>query len=318
MSSLGQLAIDFGGLDPFLGRLPSRPYCADDVRHGLRIRPSLVAAQRRHIQVNPPWARGFLVLDIDDPDGAARWYDRNLPPPWWNAVNPANGHSHTCYALNAPVLLGDHARPEPMRYLEAVENALTATIGGDPRYSGLVTKNPKHRAWRVLTGGQPMTLGELAEYLPDLGKHKRKPDAPLTGIGRNVDTFDWLRNYSYAEVRRWWDRGFVEYQAHLVDRANSFTADEHPDPINRRECYHLARSTARWTWARMTRESFKARQIVLGRLSGKARRKGSNEQLRPWEGDGVSRRTWYRRRAQQVALEPYQDVSTPEPRCGPT
>ena len=39
------------------------------------------------------------------------------------------------------------------------------------------------------------------------------------GVGRNVDTFDWLRKYAYREVRLWYGRRehgvFVAWLNHL-------------------------------------------------------------------------------------------------------
>ena len=40
---------------------------------------------------------------------------------------------------------------------------------------------------------------------------------------------------------------------------------------------------------------------ALGLRSGLARRKGSNEELRPWEAEGIHRAMWYRRRGEDAA-----------------
>ena len=40
---------------------------------------------------------------------------------------------------------------------------------------------------------------------------------------------------------------------------------------------------------------------ALGLRSGLARRKGSNEELRPWEAEGIHRAMWYRRRGEGTA-----------------
>ena len=319
--------------DVFLGRLPRTLRCTKPsgvFAHGLEIRRTGTALGRPHIQVNAPWARSFLVFDVDRPDAERRWRDAGLPPPWWNSINPANGHGHTCWALDAPVLLGDHDRQHPMRYLCAVESALRERIGGDPSYGGLVTKNPTHSRWRTLRGGRPMTLGELAAHLPDLNKHAaRRPvrKADLTGVGRNCDTFDVVRVYAYRAVRGFWGErgGFVHFQADLHRKAMDYTGQEHRTPLDHRECHHLARSVAQWTWGRFTPKTWAARQAALGRRSGASRRDANAErdaEIARLARDGLSQRKLaamfglsrggvVRVLGRGVDPEPYQDAYHP-------
>ena len=151
------VALNAGQPDIFLGRLPTHPYCSHpdgDLSRGLKIRGQRWARTRPHIQVNPPWARAFVVCDVDHGNGQRAWIDADLPLPYWNAINAANGHAHTSWALDAPVLLGDHDRQAPMRYLQAIESAMREALGADEGYSGLVTKNPLHKDWLGLPAGR--------------------------------------------------------------------------------------------------------------------------------------------------------------------
>ena len=253
-------------------RLPKRPYCTDDLEAGLLIRPSATAARKKYLQVNQPWARAFMVFDLDHERAAYQWDDAGLPPPYWNALNPDNGRGHTCYALDAPVLLGDMAKAPPMRYLAAVESAMTAALQADSSYSGLITKNPKHKHWRTLTGGEAYDLDFLADHL-DLAKHTpKRGQAVECGVGRNVETFDATRKYAYSAIRKFWqERNFILWQAHLQDRAMIFSQGAHSSPLDHKECHHLAKSIAKWTWANFSAAGLSEWQRPKGRASGRVR-----------------------------------------------
>ena len=204
------------------------------------------------MQVNPPWLRVFAVFDVDRPGAMLAWGDADLPAPLWTAENRANGHAHSGWALDAPVLVGDAARVHPMRYLCAVESCMREKLHADQAYGGLITKNPVNAHWRCYWGPPvAYSLGELAEYLPGVEKHvpRRRPE--LVGLGRNVDCFDHLRHYAYREIRLWWspprERGvYVAWLTHLYHRGLSFTSDEHPVPLDHREVHCVAKSVARW------------------------------------------------------------------------
>ena len=105
--------------------------------------------------------------------------------------------------------------------------------------------------------GAGAPLNELAEYLPGLEKHiPRKPE--LVGLGRNVDTFDWLRHHAYREIRLWRDSSdrqgvYVRWLTYLYERAQNFTHDTHPKPLDHRETHHIAKSVARWVWRKLHR-----------------------------------------------------------------
>jgi hypothetical protein len=289
----------FGSAD----RLPRRPYCADDLSGGLRIRSLAQALTKPYIQINRPYLRIWSIFDVDRPGAAVAWEDAMLPPPAWAAVNRENGHAHIVYGLSAPVLVDSpDMRQAPLRYLCAVEAAFRAKLDADSGYAGLITKNPVHPLWRVLRGPQRgYELGELAEYV-DLPKHlpRRKPEE--VGLGRNVTLFDWLRHYAYRQIRHYKGdvRNFVVWQAHLNNKALLRNGDfQHP--LDGKEVWHIARSVSKWTWRRFDISASDARfsdlQAHRGTLSGEARRAGSISDAQPWLDEGISRATWYRRRS---------------------
>lgn len=264
-------------LELFRAGLPHRPYAVDRLGHRLLITSTRRALRRRYIQANPPWMRVFAVFDVDRPGAALAWEDAALPAPLWTAVNRENGHAHTGWALEAPVLLGQHDRQAPMRYLCAVESAMRERLEADPGYAGLLTKNPAHRDWLTLWGpARGYTLPELAEWLPGIERHRPKRRPERVGIGRNVATFDWLRFYAYGQVKRW--RGertrgvYVAWLTHLYHKALEYTAGEHPQPLDHREVHHIAKSVARWVWHRYSAEVVSDYQARRGRKSGRVRR----------------------------------------------
>lgn len=265
-------------LELFQSRLPEKPYCTDDLSSGLQIRPMKTATRRRYIQANPPWLRSWLIFDIDRAGAALAWEDAGLPEPFWTSQNPANGHAHLSFGLDAPVLLGDHDRQQPMRYLAAVERAMRDAMAADPGYSGLITKNPRHSHWRTFWSRASgiYDLGDLAEYL-DLPKYVNKREKPeCVGLGRNVDTFDHLRMVrAYPNVLKWKRRrepgGFVRWIAWLHEMAQQHTHDNHPAPLDHRECHHIAKSVGTWTWHKFTEEGLSAVQAARGRKGGQAK-----------------------------------------------
>ena len=314
----------------FASQLPKRPYATDMLGSRLLITSRRRAMRRAYIQANPPWLRVFPVFDIDRPGAALAWEDADLPAPLWTAVNVENGHAHSGWALEAPVLLGDHDRQKPMRYLCAVESMMRECLGADPSYGGLITKNPLNQRWRTLWGPpHGYSLGELAEYLPEIERHMPKRRPELVGLGRNVDTFDFLRKHAYREVRLWYakrEQGiYIAWLTHLYHTALDFTANEHPTPLDHREVHHIAKSVARWVWCRFSAAGFAAKQAARGRrggqVSGAARRGRTAERDAAIRADreagmtqatiaaqyGISRG----RVAQIVLAKPYQIEALP-------
>ena len=74
-----------------------------------------------------------------------------------------------------------------------------------------------------------------------------------------------------------------------------------------------AKSVAKWTWQNLTPGGFRdyverthtpeiqaKRGKVGGVRSGEVRRIGSASELKPWEAEGISRATWYRRKKNET------------------
>ena len=244
-------------------RWPRRPYCTDSFEQGVRIRSLKQALTKAYIQANPPHIRIWSLYDIDRPGGGLAWEDGNLPPPSWASVNKANGHAHLAYGLSAPVLtVSMEARQAPIRYLNAVEAAFRARLGGDDGYSGLITKNPSHPLWWTLKGPQvAYELGELAEWV-DLERFKARQGVKVAevGLGRNITVFDFVRLWAYKKIKAFkcHPAGFEQWHSAVYDRCMARNGD-FPTPLDSREVLHIARSVSKWTWRRFDVDASDAR-----------------------------------------------------------
>jgi len=303
------MSVDFmqQQLDLFSQRLPHKPYCTDDLAAGLKIRNQDHAKRAKYIQHNPPPAVAWLVFDVDSKASADNWIAANLPPPAWVTINPKNGHCHIVYGLVSPVARTDAAHASPLRLCAAVEAAYREVLGADRGYTGLITKNPLNRAWRVWmppsSNDGIYELGELAEYVT-LPNKLPKRDAEI-GIGRNVTLFDTLRKWAYKAVTSYWRPGGVDKWFAAVDiRALEINDTSFADPLPLSEIRGISRSVAKWVWKNMTPSSLQELierthsseiQSVRGIKSGEVRRKGSISEAKPWESMGISRATWYRK-----------------------
>lgn len=279
-------------------RLPRKPYCTDHLGDGLRIRQLRSAMRKQYIQLNPPNLYFWLTLDIDRPGGALAWEDGGLPPPAFAVANRENGHAHITWGLSAPVLTTEAARQAPLRYLNAVRKAYTVAAGADRGYSGMITKNPTHKHWRTLYGAPRLwELQELAEYA-DLNVSKfedRTSPADEVGVGRNVALFDNVRKWSYTEIRLFRGPGrkhFEVWAAHVLHQVETRNGDFR-EPLPFSEVKAIAKSVAKWTWAQdpFAEARFKERQAYRGAMGG---RPSMGE---PWVEMGISRATYFRRRA---------------------
>ena len=267
-------------LDLFERRIPRRPFACDDLGPGLRRMAPLEALNRRHLQVNPPSVRFWLLFDVDKPTGALAWDDAGLPEPAWTAQNPANGHAHSAWGIEAPVLLDKPDRQKPVRYLAAIESAYRAALDADPSYGGLLTKNPVSPHWRTFWGQHGIYgLDDLAEYV-DLDRHKPRLGikAEDIGLGRNVALFDSLRLWAY---RAWRKYKLIGATAHDFDVACLSAARERngdfPVPLHDPEVCHTAKSVSRWVWKTFSLGEFERIQRRRGQASGAKRKSAAQE-----------------------------------------
>ena len=204
-----------------------------------------------------------------------------LPEPNMIVQRRSNSHSHVSYFLAKPVHRGATAREAPLRLFARISEFYRQALGADPGYNGVLTHNPMrsaHRHGEFLTHwgcNRPYPLSELAEPIP---RGWRLPLKPTTEAGRNCALFVALMKWAGSPAN-------IGREVVAVARATNDGLDV---PLGDGEVTALAKSVERY------RRSWDCVAAV-------ARRKGSNEELRPWEAEGISRRWWYRRRGEGTA-----------------
>ncbi|MBW3086732.1 hypothetical protein KEM60_02961 [Austwickia sp. TVS 96-490-7B] len=272
--------------------LPQRPYATDDLLTGIYRMSRPKALVKRYIEANPQAMSNLLVVDIDHPDAVLRaLWDR---AGWFpNAIveNPHNGHAHAVWALSAPVIRTEYAHRKPLAYATAVSEGLRRAVDGDQGYSGLMTKNPAHRAWetRWITD-ELYALDDLAArlealgHLPDTSWTRTRRRNP-TGLGRNCALFETARTWAYRELRHHF--GDPHGLATAIHTEVTTRNAEYHTPLPPNEAHTIATSITRWitTRSRMWHDgpttyeaTFTTIQAARGRkggqASGKVRRQG--------------------------------------------
>ena len=86
------------------------------------------------------------------------------------------------------------------------------------------------------------------------------------------------------------------YWEQIVAAKNHSEYGDFPRCLPDSEVRSIARSSARYSLRQYDREAFREIQTARGKASGAKRRAGSIEEAAPWEPQGVSRATYYRRR----------------------
>lgn len=239
--------------------LPHKPYCSNDKTASL-IRNQYHALLHTYIQINAPTVWAWLVFDIDKPfQGVWCWETNNLPAANYIAMNKEKGTYHAVYAIS-PVFTGENARLRPIAYLTAIQRTYNVLMGADESYAHLMTRNPlDNKTWKVTVFHQHQyDLAELADYVDRL--LPRQAGAVLTGLNRNVELFDELRHYAYANIKTavnqnvWFDL--------LFSKAESIN-EQFKNKMDFSEVKGIAKSVSKWTWNRRDTIRVKERKMDL-------------------------------------------------------
>lgn len=283
-------------LDLFYDNLPTRPYCSNNPGiEGLYRLALAEAIECLLIQPNTARRVVCLCFDVDRTLAAIDWNDRGCPPPNIAVRNPANGHAHLIYLLEAPVAVSDVARIKPVMFMAAVQEGLRRDLEADRGYSGLIVKNPWHKHWITHEWrAEPYSLEELAGMvtLPTAAEiRKRSKQRDYAGLGRNCTVFEIVRQQSYRVVRDYWrpdgERMFARAVLDLVLQSNQTDIG---NPMQLSECKAIAKSISKWTWARFNRHEFRAIQSARGQKKGAGKRAEVLEEVKRLASEGKSQR----------------------------
>jgi len=244
-------------LETYQQSLPWRGFGSDDLKTGVRLLETIELAKRAYVQHNAKHSVKWLAYDVDRASAASDWLDSWTAPPNILVVNRDNGHAHLLYGLETPVHDYAGASEAALRYLAAVDIALTRQLDADPGYAKLLSKNPlRSDRWAVVIVREALyTLDRLAIYVDPTALDRRRKVEPIA-LGRNCALFEDLRRWAYRERRK--EQQYLSedmFHGAVRDRAQAINAGFTP-PLPHAEVRHIAKSVARWTWRRMSREGF--------------------------------------------------------------
>ena len=297
-------------LEQFTDKLPNKPYCTNNLEHGLLIRPKAVAVTYKYLQPDHPYYQSYLILDLDYESSLSEilYSMTGIPLPNLLIENKDNGRSHIFFTLKTPIYKTDASRQKPIVLLNAIQCTLQHVLDSDIGYSGLICKNPLSERWRTNTLRKtPYTLNELSNKLEINWEEVSKPikidDA--VGLGRNCYLFHTARHWAYIAIRKYrgatynvWLQSVLD---HLLKLNESIT-----EPLGYNEVRGIAKSIARWVWKRdpYCYAMFIERQSIRGRKGGtKSKRKSvsdSERSRKPWDEQGISRATYYRHKKNET------------------
>ena len=269
-------------LEQFTDKLPNKPYCTNNLEHGLLIRPKAVAVTYKYSQPDHPYYQSYLILDLDYESSLSEilYSMTGIPLPNLLIENKDNGRSHIFFTLKTPIYKTDASRLKPITYANAVLRRLQSLFNADVGYSGLIAKNPLHEKWRVYTLRKtPYTLSELADKLEIDWKEANKPikQDEAVGLGRNCFVFHTVRFWAYTAVREYRGKTYNQWLQSVIDHCLKLN-EGITEPMQYGEIKGIAKSIARWVWKRdgYAYQEFIDRQTRKGQLGGKAKGEAYN------------------------------------------
>lgn len=236
----------------FIGNLPTKPYCTDDLATGLKIRPKKSAISFKYIQPNSPFYQHYFVLDLDYESALSEilYSLDGIPMPNFVAETPNSGRLHAFFELKTPIYTTDASRQKPIILANAVYLRLQELFGADIGYSGLISKNPIHEQWRTYSlRKKPYTLTELSSKLDIDWQEAKKPPKQheAIGLGRNCYIFHTARFWAYKAVREYRGKTYNNWLQVVIDHCLKLN-EGITEPMQYNEIKGIAKSISRYCW----------------------------------------------------------------------
>jgi hypothetical protein len=258
----------------FIGNLPTKPYCTNDLATGLKIRPKNSAISFKYIQPNSPFYQHYFVLDLDYESALSEilYSLDGIPMPNFVAETPNSGRLHAFFELKTPIYTTDASRQKPIMLANAVYLRLQQLFNADVGYSGLISKNPIHEQWRTYSlRKKPYTLNELSSKL-DIDWHEAKKTPKqheAIGLGRNCYIFHTARHWAYVEIRKYRGKTYNVWLQAVIDHCLKLN-EGITEPMQYNEIKGIAKSISRYCWKKDAYhyQEFVDRQSRKGRLGG--------------------------------------------------
>jgi hypothetical protein len=293
--------------------LPPKPYCTNCFSDGLIIRRKKDAIDYKYIQINSPFQLNYLILDLDYDAALSEILYSKIGIPLPNIVieNTENGRAHILFELAVPVHTGNTSRLKPISFAKDILKKLKLIYSADFNYVGLIAKNPHSSEWRTTQLRKtPYLLNELNDLVDKMDIEY--PDVKFKynngivndhkeNIGRNCYIFEIARNWAYSEIRKYRNTADSLWRDTVLNYCDELN-NKLSNPLSRSEIRCIAKSISLFCLKNDQKyyAAFIARQKNRGELGGKKSRRSANQSsersLKPWETEGISRATYYRRK----------------------
>lgn len=247
-----------------------------------------------------------FTVDCDGAESVKRLgefiLDEGLPTPNVIVQRRASGNVHATYmiapSVHRPCAAQPDVRMKPLQLLHRVSEYLTAALGGDRGYNGVLTHNPEYPGPEFHTDylrTEPWSLAELNKAIP---RGWRIPARPLTAIGRNVTLFLWAvkeahRPRSAEIIRAHGADDCPEWERIVRAKHDAWFGTGALFGLPDLEIRSVARSAARYSLRQYSPRQFASRQAKRGKVSGAKRREamaGRNRRIRELVEAGYSQR----------------------------
>ena len=258
-----------------------------------------------------------LGLDVDGRENVISFMDavlnRRLPEPNITVERLRSGNIQAHYFLAAPVHRGPGARRRPIRALVRVSEYLTETARADHGYTGVLSRNPMEDAHvgplatdgpcRTIWGRrEPYALSELTRIVP-LGWKRPTVVASSDRPQRDACSRTLMRETGKPAN---WGKPVLPLALAVADAIRKSMHGDHP--FTDAEVHSTAASVERYQRRNLASGATQAGLAGAPGGTWAAIREGApdgaaSRRRQPWKAAGVSRATWYRRRAQDAQME---------------